>query len=272
VKIEALAEALGRPTLPPFRKLMSRIWLAADESAIIARPALVGVLEHYSHRILPNELLALLLGTGIVVDSGRDLYAIIGERASMFEAAIVVEDSEAGIDQNDRWIPVATIPDRDGTVSHRVHQTASVMFSLMEQARSELWLVTPFLDPASVTFFRGPISAAVARGTIVKILTAERNQKFIETLMGSLRAQRDNVTVWFANDEMSDLGSHAKAVVADRAHAYLGSANLTSWGMQKHFEIGALLEGPSVALYVSLFERFAAAGRLYAREQADSRA
>jgi phosphatidylserine/phosphatidylglycerophosphate/cardiolipin synthase-like enzyme len=272
MKIEALAEALGRPTLPAFRRLMARIWLAADDAGIIARPELGRVLGSYN-RIQPNELLALLLGTGIVVErSARDAYLVAGERANMFEAAIAVEASNPEVDSNDTWFPVATIPDRDAGVPRRVKQTASVVFSLIDEAQRELWLVTPFLDPPSVAFFRGPISTAASRGVLVKILTAGQNEKFVEALMDSLNSQRDSVSVWFANDDISSLGTHAKAVVADLAHAYLGSANLTSWGMQKHFEIGALLEGPSVAVMVSLFERLAATGRRYVYDEDDLRA
>jgi hypothetical protein len=42
---------------------------------------------------------------------------------------------------------------------------------------------------------------------------------------------------------------HAKFVIRDRRHGYLGTANLTSWGMQGHIEAG-------VELTVGQSERF----------------
>lgn len=52
---------------------------------------------------------------------------------------------------------------------------------------------------------------------------------------------------WFQGPRPTML--HAKFVIRDRRHGYLGSANLTSWGMQGHIEAG-------VELTVGQSERF----------------
>lgn len=41
---------------------------------------------------------------------------------------------------------------------------------------------------------------------------------------------------WFAGNDPTML--HAKVAVRDRCHGYLGTANLTSWGMREHIEAG----------------------------------
>jgi phosphatidylserine/phosphatidylglycerophosphate/cardiolipin synthase-like enzyme len=42
------------------------------------------------------------------------------------------------------------------------------------------------------------------------------------------------------------LGSHAKVIAADGLRAYLGSANMTSAGYSRQFEIGAEVSGDQV--------------------------
>lgn len=63
----------------------------------------------------------------------------------------------------------------------------------------------------------------------------------------SLRTS-DPVTIrWFRGPRPTML--HAKFVIRDRRHGYLGTANLTSWGMQGHIEAG-------VELTIGQSERF----------------
>jgi len=48
------------------------------------------------------------------------------------------------------------------------------------------------------------------------------------------------------DSESSPLGSHAKVISADGSRAYLGSANMTSAGYGRQFEIGAAVTGGQV--------------------------
>ena len=63
----------------------------------------------------------------------------------------------------------------------------------------------------------------------------------------SLRTAGPVIIRWFRGPRPTML--HAKFVIRDRRHGYLGTANLTSWGMQGHIEAG-------VELTVGQSERF----------------
>lgn len=53
---------------------------------------------------------------------------------------------------------------------------------------------------------------------------------------------------------------HAKFVVRDRKHGYLGTANLTSWGMRGHIEAGVELTPGQSERFVQFLEQIDAAG------------
>ncbi|MDE2571803.1 MAG: hypothetical protein KGM44_04670 [bacterium] len=265
--MEGLNESLGPNALASLRRLTASMWLAADDAGRIASTVLSPLLEQHAARILPNELLALLLSLGVLREVKlAEAFDLDPHRIAIVEAALQFAQSAGGEVPVDAWFPVATMPLKAPSLPAFVQQTAGVVFSLLEEARRELWLVTPFLDSLSVAFLRGPIASVLQRGAAVKILTSEPNASFVDSLVRGIPDPDGLLCVWFADNALSDLGTHAKSVVTDRRRAYLGSANLTSYGMSKHFEIGALLEGPSVGTLVSLFERLAAAGRMRCRD------
>jgi phosphatidylserine/phosphatidylglycerophosphate/cardiolipin synthase-like enzyme len=53
---------------------------------------------------------------------------------------------------------------------------------------------------------------------------------------------------------------HAKFVIADRRIGYLGTANLTSWGFQRHIEAGVELTPGQAERFVMFLEQLEAAG------------
>ena len=245
--IEALVQTIGPKALATMRRLTARMRLAADDDGRLSSVDLTQLFQLLADRILPNELLALLMQLGILREvKSAGAYDIDAERVAIVEAALAFAETAGPRTPADFWSPVATIPAKGIDVAASVLQTASVVFSLLDEARRELWVVTPYLDKRSVAFLRPPIISALQRGAAVKLLTSERNAGFVELLVREIADPEGRLDIWFADDSISDLGTHAKSVVADRRRAYLGSANLTSWGLAKHFEIGALLEGPSV--------------------------
>lgn len=81
----------------------------------------------------------------------------------------------------------------------------------------------------------------------------------------ALRAQLDlwrasgPVTVrWFVGPRPTML--HAKFVIRDQVHGYLGTANLTSWGMQGHIEAGVELTQGQSRRFVEFLAQLDAAG------------
>jgi phosphatidylserine/phosphatidylglycerophosphate/cardiolipin synthase-like enzyme len=65
-------------------------------------------------------------------------------------------------------------------------------------------------------------------------------------------------TRWFSGPR--PLMLHAKFVVRDRVHGYLGTANLTSWGMSGHIEAGVELTPGQSERFVTFLEQLEAAG------------
>lgn len=62
------------------------------------------------------------------------------------------------------------------------------------------------------------------------------------------------VTVrWFVGPRPTML--HAKFVIRDRCHGYLGTANLTSWGMEGHIEAGVELTAGQAERFVRFLEQ-----------------
>jgi phosphatidylserine/phosphatidylglycerophosphate/cardiolipin synthase-like enzyme len=71
--------------------------------------------------------------------------------------------------------------------------------------------------------------------------------------------RRGPITVlWFTGPEHTML--HAKFVVGDRNRGYLGTANLTSWGLRGHVEAGVELTPGQSARLVRFLEQLLAAG------------
>jgi hypothetical protein len=257
--LAAIVQAFGVDALPPFQRLCAQLRLAADDGGILTEHRLRKTLATTGARLQINELVALLVAASVIEPAAIG-YCLHGEGIRDVEGALRLQ-ARATDSPIDVWAPVATLPAGRGRAPEPVRETAGVIFSLVEQAKQELWVVTPFLDPLSVNFLRAPIANALSRGVVVHILTAESNESFVEELIGPMDAPPAKMYVTYASDDLSQLGSHAKAVVADRERAYLGSANLTSYGLTRHFELGALLQGPSVEAIVRLFAEIADAGR-----------
>jgi hypothetical protein len=63
---------------------------------------------------------------------------------------------------------------------------------------------------------------------------------------------------WFSGPRPTML--HAKFVIRDRIHGYLGTANLTSWGMEGHIEAGVELTPGQCERFTRFLEQLDAAG------------
>ncbi|MDA8072834.1 MAG: phospholipase D-like domain-containing protein [Actinomycetota bacterium] len=63
---------------------------------------------------------------------------------------------------------------------------------------------------------------------------------------------------WFVGSRPTML--HAKFAIRDRCHGYLGTANLTSWGMEGHIEAGVELTPGQSERFIRFLEQLDAAG------------
>lgn len=122
---------------------------------------------------------------------------------------------------------------------------------LVQNAESELLVVTPFFTRFGVDIFVNHLARATDRGVLVTILTRDAsgdgdNVEYINTIRETIAESGtlSNLRVYEYDSEFGRL--HAKALVADEDKAYVGSANLTTYSLQEAIEIGLIVQGPVV--------------------------
>ena len=166
------------------------------------------------------------------------------------EALELVGDSFAPLGLVSSYALVATVPADLRGLLHPplVRQTAGVLLELIDEAAAEVVLASPFVDEAAVRFTSDALLGAGRRGARVRIITslgtgglfADLGRRWAGEASGSL-------VVSEVATHLSSLGSHAKVLVVDGSHGYIGSANLTGAGLSRHVEIGVEVKGPQVA-------------------------
>lgn len=131
----------------------------------------------------------------------------------------------------------------------RAERTAAVVSAVAADARSSLMLAAPFLAAIAVDALMPSVCRVLDADGTVTVITralsprspepAKPNITVVESLRTAAagRPGRLRVSSW----EEEGLGVHLKAVVADDAHAYLGSANFTGSGQLGHAEAGVRL-------------------------------
>jgi phosphatidylserine/phosphatidylglycerophosphate/cardiolipin synthase-like enzyme len=136
------------------------------------------------------------------------------------------------------------------------------MLDIASHAQKELLLAAPFFNVGHAQALASSIARLTADGGEVLVVTQGAHGPGPETNAASLRLLCSKVRspsliqVW--SWPGPTLGVHFKAVVADRQHAYLGSANLTSHGALHHAEAGVILHGPLARQLDSWIRRIAA--------------
>jgi phosphatidylserine/phosphatidylglycerophosphate/cardiolipin synthase-like enzyme len=131
----------------------------------------------------------------------------------------------------------------------RAERTGAVVSAVATGARSSLTIAAPFLATVAVDGLLPSARRVLDGGGVVTVVTralsprspepARANITAIDALRNAAasRPGRLRVSSW----EEDGLGVHLKAVVADDADAYLGSANLTGPGQLGHAEAGVRL-------------------------------
>ncbi len=147
-----------------------------------------------------------------------------------------------------RWALVATVPP-DVAIRPPMRRTAGVIIDQIERARRSLLLAAPFADASALRFLEQSLLAAAGRGVQIRILTSADSTPAVQELgerWPTDGATRPLLVITALTTGMSTLGSHAKVVVVDGQHAYVGSANLTAAGLGRHVELGVEVEGAEV--------------------------
>jgi cardiolipin synthase/putative cardiolipin synthase len=159
---------------------------------------------------------------------------------------------------------VATLPD---TVSipqdQAITTTIARVRELLLDADESVRLANPYFDPEqSVTADLGSLPNT---GVDTRILTRETDDPNddLRSTLNSLYtacspAGRENLEVRDLYEETKHgyqaFATHAKIVVIDESHCYVGSANLTRHSLTSNFEFGVLLSGTVVEDVIQVFD------------------
>lgn len=237
---------------------------AGAAAACVARDDPVALVFGIQAAVEDGRLVGPVLRFAGVLDErgglGRDAAVRVGQALVLLEAREQV--------WSPGWELLVTVPDflresysnwveGGSAVLGPVRETGQALLEVASTARSRLIVASPFLHAGFVEGLVPALRQVLAGGGEVLLLTralswgaperSSANVEAVQVLRGAAsEATSQGGRLVVRSWEGSRLGIHFKAVVADDAWAYLGSANLTTAGASVHAEMGALLRGKSV--------------------------
>lgn len=186
-------------------------------------------------------------------------------------AAKVIEEINSRTSERQPKIEfVATLPpslligyDTDiGSIDYAIRR-------MIVSSKESVWIANPFFDEFGMEAIADSIVSKAESGVEVRLLTRgvfeETEGANIRPILKSLfdrfneSGSRELLSVrdFFKRDVSSGRVSyalHSKIVVVDRCICYLGSANVTQYGLRHNFEIGVVLRGEDIRPVSDLFE------------------
>ena len=153
--------------------------------------------------------------------------------------------------------PVGTAPIAD------VERLDSLVLDVIRRATDTLHLGGAFWnDEGFERLDEVLIPALTVRGVTAVVYanspTEPRRRRALEERLDRLVATGQAALRWFDGPRPTML--HAKFVIADRRLGYLGTANLTSWGLQGHIEAGVQLTSGQAERFAMFLQQLEAAG------------
>lgn len=136
--------------------------------------------------------------------------------------------------------------------------TLGVLTQLIAQAKTHIVIASPFLQPPeglAISPLLAALKHALGRNIFVDVICTgigiEIFKRGWNTFLGGgkIRLFRPKPNI----DDERLLGSHAKVLISDAQHAYIGSANLTYPGLTGNLELGVLVHGNLAAQAASFF-------------------
>jgi cardiolipin synthase len=232
--MKELAEAIGKiaPSLHPDRvHAMSRDLLARGDK--VAAAGVSEVLSPVLGQEAVRDITAALSNSAV---SCRDLGLMF---AAASASAVSAMDSSGTVElvwtgPTTDWVPV--------------RRTEQVLTGLVDGAKTSIFLVS------FVAYKVGPViealRKAVARGVALRVLLESHTDRGGSVSTDSTATLKRHVPgarifEWSKDRGLDDSRGkvHAKCVVADGEAAFVTSANLTEYAMEKNMELGVLLRG-----------------------------
>lgn len=155
---------------------------------------------------------------------------------------------------------IATLPDNlplPPEIRRRIPALATTLHRLITSARQEVIILNPFFEQEGFDRLASALLAAARRGVVVTVITRQLseltavNYRIMKQLWEQSLQQGVAEQFHFYEYHQVEgghivLSSHAKVMLVDNLIAYIGSANLTEYGMNRFIEIGVTLTGAEV--------------------------
>ncbi|MCF3638863.1 phospholipase D-like domain-containing protein [Rhizobium sp. TRM95111] len=129
--------------------------------------------------------------------------------------------------------------------------TADAFRHLAVKARDRLIVMTPYLDAVGSAWILDMFEHTSAPERILIVQSAEQLARPGIDIQ-QLRERATRICCYGGGE--TDETFHAKMVLADGSHAYVGSANFLSRSKMANLECGLMVEGPVVTSIATLME------------------
>ncbi|MBM7854315.1 HKD family nuclease [Desulfohalotomaculum tongense] len=184
------------------------------------------------------------------------------------EAEVIINnlgELEDRLIPDNRYVLMGNIPDDYRCIRRiRVAEVLPIFSELhciISNAEEELIILNPFFDRYAVQELKNALIYSMQRGVKVRIitryLTGERrdNMEALEPFLIEVKKKdlRSRIKLYLYQSKNESEGNffdfHAKMIIADKGKvAYLGSANLTEYGLGNRLELGVKIEGGNVKI------------------------
>jgi phosphatidylserine/phosphatidylglycerophosphate/cardiolipin synthase-like enzyme len=147
---------------------------------------------------------------------------------------------------------VATGPE---LIREDVRSLEVVLQEIIDSARKEIQILAYAVTSSAMPVLQG-LERAARRGVKVTLVlnNPEELEEGVRNFLSCLsREYPGHVKVLGFGG--TDRALHAKAVVADRSVALVGSANLTGGGMIRNYEVGVVVEGEPASAIARVVDR-----------------
>ena len=180
--------------------------------------------------------------------------------------------------QNGHIELVATLPDNfipDSQPRSAILSLSSALHRLVTEAEQEILILNPYFEQTGFDRLSSALLASAERGVSITVVTYQLSDVTSPNyrVLGEVAKQariRGLIEQFDFRDYQHNIRNrvlpvaHAKIVFIDGIKGYIGSANLTEYGMACNLEVGIILDGPETKKIKQIF------GGILASEQAKS--
>ncbi len=222
-----------------------------------------------SHNDLHVAARQELIATGTMTESGVPVPGRAAELVAVCEVlanSALPSKAPPGDPRLVLTAPQGTVPLADR------ERLDGFVLDVIRQATTSLAIGGAFWNEAGFELLEDVLLPAIqVRGIATTVYVNTPDREYLAPLQARLEALSSVGPVqtrWFVGPRPTML--HAKFVIRDNVHGYLGTANLTSWGMHGHIEAGVELTPGQSQRFVQFLNQLDAAGLFDSSPRLDS--